>query len=119
MTAMRVLTTEAAPRAVDRNVSSPVDCGAAFPMSDRTRPLRRLPQSRHEISRREAELRPVCSVKHYDELCNSRWLRSSHAKMMIAGSVNGRFLSDADLPEQATRMTGYGCEFNGSVQHMR
>jgi hypothetical protein len=30
------------------------------------------------------------TVKHYDELCNSRWPRSSHAKMMIAGSVNGR-----------------------------
>lgn len=30
------------------------------------------------------------AVKHFDELCSSRWPRSSHAKMMLAGSVNGR-----------------------------
>jgi len=36
------------------------------------------------------DAKPVSPARHYDELCSSRWPRSSHAKMMIAGSVNGR-----------------------------
>jgi hypothetical protein len=56
---------------------------------------------RRKICEEEAGLKPTCSMKQNDEFCNSRWPRSSHAKMMIAGAVNGRLRDKAVIRASA------------------
>ena len=57
--------------------------------SPRPSPFMHLSPVRHKLGEHEAGLRPARSMQHHDEFRNVRWLRSPHAKMMIAGSFNG------------------------------